>query len=453
MIVRQFLQWSQTAPASQRADGASALARAYLYTDMEEQDRRDAIIALTSLLDDPSPLVRRSMAESLASASDAPHHIILALAEDQSDIAALVLSRSPLLTDSDLIDCAAVGDAFAQSAIALRPELKAPVAAALAEVGAREACISLAVNPGADVPEFSMRRIIERFGDDGEMREALLSRPWLPPSLRADLVMATASALSAFATQCGWMTNERAARVTREAQEKAHVIIAADTADVDTETLALAAHLRDKGQLTAGLMMRSLLSGSRGLFIAALSDLSGLPLSRVAGLSRDWRSSGFTALYRKAGLPENILPAFQAALACLHKFQVEYGTDMPARLHRELVSDVIDACENANTGELNKLIAVLRRLETEAAREDARHQSHALAMGFDANMTAIENRPDPEAIAAAMAEPPLRLSMGDGTVEKFDPNAVQIRIGDGPVTRASEIVIDFEALEAELMAA
>ena len=126
---------------------------------------------------------------------------------------------------------------------------------------------------------------------------------------------------------------------------------------------------------------------------------------------------------------------------------------MPARLHRELVSDVIDACENANTGELNKLIAVLRRLETEAAREDARHQSHALAMGFDANMTAIENRPDPEAIAAAMAEPPLRLSMGDGTVEKFDPNAVQIRIGDGPVTRASEIVIDFEALEAELMAA
>ena len=64
MIVRKFMQWVQTAPASQRADGASALARAYLYADLGDEQRQEAEQALTSLLDDSSPLVRRSLAES-----------------------------------------------------------------------------------------------------------------------------------------------------------------------------------------------------------------------------------------------------------------------------------------------------------------------------------------------------------------------------------------------------
>ncbi len=65
--------------------------------------------------------MRRALAEAFASAPDAPHHIVLGLADDQSDISSIVLGRSPVLSDSDLIDCAAIGDAIAQSAIALRP--------------------------------------------------------------------------------------------------------------------------------------------------------------------------------------------------------------------------------------------------------------------------------------------------------------------------------------------
>ena len=66
MIVRNFLQWARTASAAQRAEGAGALARAYLYAEMEVAARRDAEIALMSLLDDPSPLVRRALADNFA---------------------------------------------------------------------------------------------------------------------------------------------------------------------------------------------------------------------------------------------------------------------------------------------------------------------------------------------------------------------------------------------------
>jgi uncharacterized protein (DUF2336 family) len=381
MIVRNFLQWAQNAPTAQRAEGAGALARAYLYSDLEQATRREAELALTSLLDDPSPLVRRALADSLASAIDAPHTIVAALANDQSDIAAPVLSRSPLLTEAELIDCAAIGDSFAQSAIALRAHVSASVCAALAEVGSREAAISLAVNPGAQLPEFSMRRMVERFGDDGEMREALLSRPYLPPAVRNDLVNAAASSLASFVVDCAWLSSERAERLTREARDKANVIIIAETVENDGHRglRDLVKHLRNSSQLTASLVLRALLSGNGDLFEAALVELSGLREDKVAGLVRDFRSLGFAALYARAGLPPRLLPAFRAALEAQREFGANGEHLGDARLSLVMIERVLTACEEINAGELDKLMALLRRFEMEAAREEAREATLKLA--------------------------------------------------------------------------
>jgi uncharacterized protein (DUF2336 family) len=372
MIVRHFLSWAQSASAAQRAEGAGVLARAYLYAELDADARREAEIALTSLLDDPSPLVRKALADNFASAIDAPHAIVSALASDQSDIATPILSRSPLLTEAELIDCAAIGDAFAQSAIALRARVPAGVCAALAEVGVREAAISLAVNQGADLPEFSMRRMIERFGDDGELREALLSRPWLPATVRNDLVNATAAALSGFVIDCGWLTNERAERLSREERDKANVIIVAATAERDGRhgVRELVAHLRESRQLTAGLALRALLCGNGDLFEAALVELSGIREEKVAGLVRDFRGAGFAALYARAGLPEKFLPAFRAALEAQREYSDIHGGE--ARLSLMMIERVLTACDEINGGELDRLMALLRRFEMEAALEEAR---------------------------------------------------------------------------------
>ena len=115
MIVRKFMQWAATAASAERAEGAGSLARAYLYADFAPQDRSEAEVASTALLDDPAPSVRKALSEAFASAAEAPIAIVVALANDQSDVAAPVLSRSPLLGDGELIDCAAIGDAFAQA--------------------------------------------------------------------------------------------------------------------------------------------------------------------------------------------------------------------------------------------------------------------------------------------------------------------------------------------------
>ncbi len=111
MIVRDFLQWVRTAPASERAEATSALARAYLYSDLSPDDLAAAEGAMLMLLDDPSPLVRRALADALAASPSAPPAIVVALAADQPQIAAPVYALSPLFVDADLVDAAATGRA------------------------------------------------------------------------------------------------------------------------------------------------------------------------------------------------------------------------------------------------------------------------------------------------------------------------------------------------------
>src|SRR5215218_9940423 len=138
MIVRHFLQWVRLAPSGERADATAMLARTYLYSQLTPDDRAAAEGAMLMLLDDPSPLVRRALAEALAGSEDAPPAVILALANEQPDIAAIVLGRSPILLDADLVDAVANGTSLTQTAIAQRAHLPCPVAAAIAEVGSAE---------------------------------------------------------------------------------------------------------------------------------------------------------------------------------------------------------------------------------------------------------------------------------------------------------------------------
>ena len=76
MIVRHFLQWVRTAEASERAEATSALARAYLYSELTQDDRIAAEGAMIMLLDDPSPLVRHALADAISSSADAPAAVV-----------------------------------------------------------------------------------------------------------------------------------------------------------------------------------------------------------------------------------------------------------------------------------------------------------------------------------------------------------------------------------------
>src|SRR5262249_60387737 len=97
MIVRQFISWVRNASAGERAEATRALARAWLVSDLSEDDRGAAEGALLMLLDDPSPLVRQAMSDVFSRSIDAPAGIVQALAVDQPGIALPALEHSPVL--------------------------------------------------------------------------------------------------------------------------------------------------------------------------------------------------------------------------------------------------------------------------------------------------------------------------------------------------------------------
>ena len=370
MIVRDFLQWVRNAPAPERAEATGALARAYLYSDLSPDDRAAAEGAMLMLLDDPWPLVRRALADALAASPSAPPAVIYALAEDQAAIAAPVLALSPLFVDADLVDAVATGSSAVQAAIANRAALPRSVAAAIAEVGSAEACLVLLENRDADIAPFSIDRIVERYGHLAAIREPLLARDDLAAATRQTLVSKLSETLAGFVVGREWLDVDNALRIAREACEKVTVALAAETPD--GEVRPLIRHLSESGQLTAGLILRALLSGNIVLFEEALAELADMPVARVGGLINDGGFGVLRALFEKAGLPAVTYPAFKEAIEAMREGGLVYQPGDAARLKRRMIERVLTRCENEEFGELAPLVTMLHRFATEAAREEAR---------------------------------------------------------------------------------
>ena len=369
MIVRQFINWIKTAPAGERAEATRALARAWLISDLSEEDRAAAEGALLMQLDDPSPLVRQAMAQVFARSGQAPAAVVQALSLDQPSVALPILEHSPLLIDADLVDIVATGNNETQCAIARRIGLQASVCAAIAEVGTAEAALELIENPYAELASFSWDRIVERHGHLAAIRESMLALEDLPSATRLALVAKLTDTLAQFVVARKWLSADRAERVANEARDRSTVDIAAVSLGDDMS--GLVHHLRVTRQLTAGLILRALLSGNVELFETALAELSELPRARVAALLHDHGRASLHALLKRSGLPESTFAAFQAALDAGHETGFADTPAGAARLRRRMVERVLTLCETDQQA-AEPLMILLRRFATESAREEAR---------------------------------------------------------------------------------
>jgi uncharacterized protein (DUF2336 family) len=369
MIVRQFISWIRTASAGERAEATRSLARAWLISDLTQDDRAAAEGALLMLLDDASPLVRQAMAEVFARSAEAPAAIVQALSLDQASVALPVLEHSPLLIDADLVDIVATGSCEIQCAIARRTNLPASVCAAIAEVGGAAAALELIENAHAELAPFSWDRIVERHGHLAAIRESMLVLEDLPAATRAALVAKLSETLAQFVVARNWLSADRAVRIATEARDRSTVNIAAGSRGQDMS--GLVRHLRATGQLTAGLILRALLSGNIELLDHALSELSGLPLARVSALLHDRGGASLYALLKRAGLADSTFAAFRVALEACHEIGYVDTPGGAARLRRRMVERVLTHCETDHHA-AEPLLILLRRFATESAREEAR---------------------------------------------------------------------------------
>jgi uncharacterized protein (DUF2336 family) len=377
MVVNHFLRWIDTASVAERAAAAAALARAYIGPELEFEDRCAAEAALTLLLDDPSPKVRYALAEALALSRLAPLQVIHALVADHPEIADLVIKRSPLLTDGDLIDRVTTCEEPVQRSIAERPNVSKAVAAALAEVGAAPACLALLRNEGADIAALSFRRIAERHGDVARLREAMLADPRLPADCRHLLLQKLATALKGSRLVLALVGKERGERITRDACLKASLVLIDRTAAEDHA--ALVEHLRLRGEITASFVVRLVAHGKIDFFGAVLSALTGKDMGRIRALLSGGRDLALRALFRAAGLAESTHDVIVRALMVWR--EVANGKRVAGT---QEVSWLMLEALGATPGRPGpaprqaELAALVRSIHLDALRENAR--GHALAI-------------------------------------------------------------------------
>ncbi|KQP06617.1 hypothetical protein ASF28_16285 [Methylobacterium sp. Leaf99] len=399
MIIRQFLAWTQHASAERRAEAAGALVQAILHGGLAPDTAGQAEATILALLDDPAPMVRRALAVACATSPATPRSLVVALAGDLPDIACLVLRRSPVLTDADLVDGIAIGCEAARVAIAERRDLSHAVAGAMAEIAGPEALAAMVRNRSARITAGSLLRLVARHGDDASLREAVLARPHLPLEVRQACTDRLAEVLSRHAVASGWLTPARGERAGREARERATLEFSTGAHPIDLARFV--AHLRTHGQLNAGLILRAILSGHMPFAETALADLAGLAPARVAGLMHEGSSAAYAALHRKAGLPAMLLPAFTAALSAWREAGRGESTARGAALSRLMIERALTACETMPFADAQGVMALLARFEAEAARDAARTVTRAMAAQPALAAPTTEAFPEAEAVAVA----------------------------------------------------
>lgn len=361
VIVKAFLRWSETARVADRAKAANALGRAYLYSAMGREEKQAAVMAMTYLLDDPSPKVRLALAEALASSVDAPRSLILSLAEDQAEIAATVIMQSPVITDEDFIDLAGRGDSFHRSIIASRCGISRIVTAAIVAVGEEPEILILLENDDNEFSAATLREIATRHGESAAIRSLMLDRADLPADVRHQLMQSVSRALSSFDLVRATIGERRVERVTREASEAGTLAIAGEAREADVP--ALVEHLRAGCRLTPAFIMHALCAGRVDFISCVLINLTGVEERRVRAVLATGRMHAVRALYEAAGLPRDISTVFVEATLLLRK-AAHAGSALTENLSAELLkrfrkpgfqrdaaSDLMDMVEKLNIAE------------------------------------------------------------------------------------------------------
>lgn len=375
MIIEKFLGWIECADTNARVLATTALARAYLTSPLEVEERCAAEAALTYLLDDPSPKVRHAMAEVLSTSPVAPGHIVNALAADQLEIAALIILRSPVLTDIDLIDRVALGDDGTQQLIAMRPQVSKTLAAAIAEVGCLDACRELVDNTGADIARISLRRICERHGNDGEFRQRMLADARLPADCRVSLVKQHGQALSELTIVRSLIGQSRAERVTQDACMRSCLAVVDDAEPAEYD--ALVEHLRLSGDLTTGFVIRTLAYGKIHFLSAILCALAEETPIRVESMLASGREASMKALLVKSGFSDVVTKVLIHGLntwRAVANGRLVAGPQEVSRLMMIELERSYSGRGHAN----DDLIALLRAVYFEVLHQNSKN--HALAI-------------------------------------------------------------------------
>ena len=159
------------------------------------QDREMISDIIVQLIREVETSVRRALADHFAERSDAPEHLVIALANDDIEVAYPVLLKSKVLHDAELIEIVQHRTMEHQVAIAMRPLVSEQVSDALVETKNDKVVTTLLENSGARICETTMEQLVEASRNKRSYQRPLVHRHDLPSRLAKKLYWAVSAAL------------------------------------------------------------------------------------------------------------------------------------------------------------------------------------------------------------------------------------------------------------------
>ena len=283
-----------------------------------EHLQAQALATLGDLVADEMVRVRAAIADVVKGMPDAPHELIMRLAQDSAvAVAEPVIRLSPLLSTEDLLALVAAAPApHTATAVASRPNLPETVSDTIASGADPGAIAALLSNRSAAIREATLDALIERARENANWHAPLVRRPKL--STRA------ANALSEFvATR---LLDELARRgdldpeVNVDLRRRLGERLRAETRDAVPDgaaALAVAKELAESGALDETALTEAVERGEARIASAMLAVAAGIPVAVVDRAARLRSAKGLISLIWKAGFTMRCAAPVQMLLARL----------------------------------------------------------------------------------------------------------------------------------------
>jgi len=306
---------------------------------------------------DVAQAVREALAESLRHAAHLPRDVAMRLALDVEAVALPILSASPALTDDDLIAILRQANAPRQQAIAARPEVSPPVSDVVIAVGDENAVATLMRNQGAQISEQSLHRAVDRFAGSIAVKTGMVHRANLPMTVAERLVVMVSEELRRYLLSHHALSASVAADLVVQSRERA--VIGLSLRASRAELLALIRQMDRNQRLTPSLILRALCMGDLAFFETALAVRAHVPVENAQILVHDAGGNGLASLYRKAGLPESLLPVFRVAVEAVNSTELDGGERDFERYRGRVITRVLSQCEDFGPDDLDYLVGKL----------------------------------------------------------------------------------------------
>ncbi len=268
-------------------------------------DRERALMGdiLRQLIHEVEMSVRKDVAARLAKRHDAPRELVLALANDEIEVAQPLLIDCTVLHDTDLIELVRHRTQAHQLAIAMRRTLSEEVSQSLVDTGDVGVITRLIENEDAKISESLMDYLVAESKHVDSFQNPLVSRQDLPPNLARKMYWWVSAAVRQHIVE-NFRVDPTEIDDSIEQVVKGKIETVVIAGDKQTEAERAAWEIDHRGKLTEEFLANLLKGGEVSLFEASFARATDIPIKLTRrmlyepggeGLAMACKAGGFSA--------------------------------------------------------------------------------------------------------------------------------------------------------------